>query len=174
MVCSQNAYLYTSRFSYGEGNGTSLQYSCLENPMDRGAWWGRVRGVAKSQTLLKQISTRAPWQLLWKSQALLENMFIQTEKKRRHCGKQNQYQEADLIMVKLVFTLQNFSEPLTIRIQRSLRGGSVISKLLHAYLIVPCQELYNDIYTLHIPLLKINTSPLPSTDVLFRTQVSSS
>ena len=53
--------------SPGEENVTSLQYSCLENPMDRGAWWGRVRGVAKSQTLLKQISTRAPWQLLWKS-----------------------------------------------------------------------------------------------------------
>ena len=34
----------------GEGNGNPLQYSCLENPMDRGAWQARVRGVAKSQT----------------------------------------------------------------------------------------------------------------------------
>ena len=34
----------------GEGNGTPLQYSCLENPMDRGAWWAAVHGVAKSQT----------------------------------------------------------------------------------------------------------------------------
>ena len=33
----------------GEGNGTPLQYSCLENPMDRGAWWAAVHGVAKSQ-----------------------------------------------------------------------------------------------------------------------------
>ena len=32
----------------GEGNGTPLQYSCLENPMDGGAWWAAVRGVAKS------------------------------------------------------------------------------------------------------------------------------
>ena len=32
----------------GEGNGTSLQYSCLENPMDRGAWWAVVHGVTKS------------------------------------------------------------------------------------------------------------------------------
>ena len=34
----------------GEGNGTPLQYSCLENPMDGGAWWAAVHGVAKSQT----------------------------------------------------------------------------------------------------------------------------
>ena len=34
----------------GEGNGTPLQYSCLENPMDVGAWWGTVHGVAKSPT----------------------------------------------------------------------------------------------------------------------------
>ena len=36
-----------------EGNGNPLQYSCLENPMDRGAWWVTVHGVAKSQTRLK-------------------------------------------------------------------------------------------------------------------------
>ena len=34
----------------GEGNGTPLQYSCLENPMDRGAWWAAVHGVAASWT----------------------------------------------------------------------------------------------------------------------------
>ena len=33
-----------------EGNGKPLQYSCLENPMDRGAWWATVHGVSKSQT----------------------------------------------------------------------------------------------------------------------------
>ena len=38
--------------SPGEGNGYPLQYSCLENPMDRGAWWATVHGVAKSQTRL--------------------------------------------------------------------------------------------------------------------------
>ena len=36
----------------GEGNGTPLQYSCLENPMDRGAGWAAVHGVTKSQTRL--------------------------------------------------------------------------------------------------------------------------
>ena len=34
----------------GEGNGNPLQYSCLENPMDRRAWWAAVHGVAKSWT----------------------------------------------------------------------------------------------------------------------------
>ena len=38
--------------SLREGNGNPLQYSCLENPIDRGAWWAAVHGVAKSQTLL--------------------------------------------------------------------------------------------------------------------------
>ena len=36
--------------SPGEGNGNPLQYSCLENPMDGGAWWASVRGVAESDT----------------------------------------------------------------------------------------------------------------------------
>ena len=38
--------------SPGEGNGNPLQYSCLGNPKDRGAWWPRVYGVTKSQTRL--------------------------------------------------------------------------------------------------------------------------
>ena len=35
---------------YGEGSGTLLRYSCLENPMDGGTWWAAVHGVAKSET----------------------------------------------------------------------------------------------------------------------------
>ena len=41
----------------GEGNGTPLQYSCLENPMDWGAWWATVHGVAKSQTRLSNFTS---------------------------------------------------------------------------------------------------------------------
>ena len=37
---------------FGEGDGTPLQYSCLENPMDRGAWWAAVHGVVKIRTRL--------------------------------------------------------------------------------------------------------------------------
>ena len=39
------------------GHGNPLQYSYLENPMDRGAWWATVHGVTKSQTRLKRLST---------------------------------------------------------------------------------------------------------------------
>ena len=41
--------------SPGEGNGNPLQYSCLENPMDRGAWWAIVHGVAKSWTIYRTL-----------------------------------------------------------------------------------------------------------------------
>ena len=43
--------------SSGEENGNPLQYSCLENPMDRGIWWATVHVVAKSRTRLKQLNT---------------------------------------------------------------------------------------------------------------------
>ena len=42
--------------SPGEGNGNPLQYSCLENPMHRGAWWATVHGVVQSQTQLEWLS----------------------------------------------------------------------------------------------------------------------
>ena len=40
----------------GEGNGNPLQYSCLENPMDRGAWWATVHRVTKSWTRLSDFT----------------------------------------------------------------------------------------------------------------------
>ena len=46
-----------SRRSPGGGNGNPLQYFCLGNPKDRGAWWAIVHGVAKSWTQLKWLST---------------------------------------------------------------------------------------------------------------------
>ena len=42
-----------------EGNGNPLQYSCLENSVDRGTWWAAVHGVAQDQTWLKWLSTHA-------------------------------------------------------------------------------------------------------------------
>ena len=45
--------------SPGEGTGNPFQYSCLENPIDRGAWRAMVRGVTKSWTQLKQLSMHA-------------------------------------------------------------------------------------------------------------------
>ena len=52
-----------SRRSSGGGHSNPLQYSCLENPMDRGAWWATVHGVTKSQTQLKQPGTPLRWTL---------------------------------------------------------------------------------------------------------------
>ena len=53
----ESANLWMATFSFGEGNGNPLQYSCLENPMDWGTWQAIVRGVAKSQTWLKRLNT---------------------------------------------------------------------------------------------------------------------
>ena len=50
--------------SSGEGNGTPLQYSCLENPMDGGAWWAAVHGFANSQTQLSDF-TFMHWRRKW-------------------------------------------------------------------------------------------------------------
>ena len=50
----------------GEGNGTPLQYPCLENPMDGGAWCAAVHGVAKSQTRLSDFTfTFMHWRRQW-------------------------------------------------------------------------------------------------------------
>ena len=64
-----NAYLWMclagsiprSGRSPGEGNGNPLQYSCLENSMDGGAWWARVHGVVKSQTRLSDFDFAWWW-----------------------------------------------------------------------------------------------------------------
>ena len=45
-----------SRRSLGAGNDNPLQYSCLENSTDKGAWWATVHGVAKSQTQLRDFT----------------------------------------------------------------------------------------------------------------------
>ena len=49
--------IHGSGKSSGEGNGNSLQHSCLENPRDRGAWWATVHGVAKSSDMTELLST---------------------------------------------------------------------------------------------------------------------
>ena len=45
-----------SKITFGEGNGTPLQYSCLGNSMDGGAWWATVHGIAKSRTQLSEFT----------------------------------------------------------------------------------------------------------------------
>ena len=45
----------------GGGHGNPLQYSCQENPMERGAWWATVHGVTKNQAQPKQLSVHTKW-----------------------------------------------------------------------------------------------------------------
>ena len=54
---TERLHFHFSFSCIGEGNGNPLQYSCLENPGDEGAWWAAVYGVAQSQTWLKQLSS---------------------------------------------------------------------------------------------------------------------
>ena len=55
--CGQERYLLWILGAFREGNGNPLQYSCLENPRDRGPWWAAIYGVAQSWTRLKQLSS---------------------------------------------------------------------------------------------------------------------
>ena len=54
---------------FGEGNGTPLQYSCLENPMDGGAQWAAVHGIAKSRTRLSDFTFTSHFHALEKEMA---------------------------------------------------------------------------------------------------------
>ena len=54
---TEQLHFHFSLLCTGEGNGSPLQCSCLENPSDGGAWWAAIYGVAQSQTRLKQLSS---------------------------------------------------------------------------------------------------------------------
>ena len=68
----------------GEGNGNPLQYSCLENPMDRGGWWASVHGVAKSGPRLSDLTSLAS---VWPSQMspVLPVYTRQSQSPQRNC-----------------------------------------------------------------------------------------
>ena len=65
---------WTRRLS-GEGNGTPLQYSCLENPLYRGAWWATVRGVSGSRTPLSDFTFTFHFHALEKEMATHSNVL---------------------------------------------------------------------------------------------------
>ena len=68
VFCGCILYMSPYRIKEGEGNGTPLQYSCLENPMDRGAWWAAVHGVTMSRTRLSDFTslfTFMHWRTKW-------------------------------------------------------------------------------------------------------------
>ena len=59
----------------GEGNGDPLQYSCLEKPMDGGAWWATVQGVVKSRTQLSDFTLTFHFPALEKEMATHSNVL---------------------------------------------------------------------------------------------------
>ena len=67
--------IYSYRGSFGEGNGTPLQHSCLENPMDGGARWAAVHGVAKSWTRLSDFTFTFNFHVLEKEMATHSSVF---------------------------------------------------------------------------------------------------
>ena len=70
-----NVYLCVCVFYLGEGSGTPLQYSCLENPMDGGAWWAAVHGVSKSWTRLSDFTLTFHFHALEKEMATHSNVL---------------------------------------------------------------------------------------------------
>ena len=67
--------LFTLVETFGEGNGTPLQYSCLENPMDGEAWWAAVHGVVKSWTRLSDFPFTFHFHALEKEMATYSNVL---------------------------------------------------------------------------------------------------
>ena len=82
--------------SLGEGNDNPLQYSFLENPMDRGAWWATVYQVTRSWTRLKWLSTsmqalmRAMAWILLKNSSLWFYIYEHQEQENKICGDRYQ------------------------------------------------------------------------------------
>ena len=67
---SSKHQFFGAQLSFGEGNGNPFAYSCLENPMDRGAWKTAVYGVAKSQTRLSDFTSTFHFHALEKEMAI--------------------------------------------------------------------------------------------------------
>ena len=76
------AQLHSSHMLVREGNGSPLQYSCLENPRDGEAWWAAIYGVAQSQTRLKQLSSSSSssplfdWKLIFLVLSCMSCLYI--------------------------------------------------------------------------------------------------
>ena len=99
------------RRSLGEGNGNSLQCSCLENSRDRGAWWAAVSGVAQSQTQLKRLSSSSSsnknqFQTYFQkktTQIMLSYTFIWILKKSVHlCRSSHHIQQSNMTITLLI------------------------------------------------------------------------
>ena len=68
----------------GEGNSNSLQYSCLENSMDRGAWWATVHGITENQTQVSELALSLFPDLSSKQISSNFRFFFQQKKKKNY------------------------------------------------------------------------------------------
>ena len=83
--------------SPGEGNGNPLQYSCLENPTDGGAWWATAHGVAKSRTRLSDFTSQ-----------VISTQVVRVSPCEKYCSKPQG--DSWVLLAKAFFILTNFSE----------------------------------------------------------------
>ena len=98
---TERLHFHFSLSCTGEGNGNPLQYSCLENPRDGGAWWAAIYGVAQSRTLLKRLSGS--------SSSLLYGPALTSV---HDYGKNHSFDYTDLLTLALYHT----SNPLTLAV----------------------------------------------------------
>jgi len=75
---TERLHFHFSLSCIGEGNGKPLQYSCLENPRDGGAWWASIYGVAQSRTPLKQLSSSSSSKWMQRPCDLWINLYWKT------------------------------------------------------------------------------------------------
>ena len=85
--------------SPGEGNGNPLQYSCLENPIDGGAWEAAVHGVAKSQTRLSNFAFLS----FWKQKHHHKPSWNKNEKSKK-INLNSQYVDINGYLIPLIYT----------------------------------------------------------------------
>ena len=101
--------------SPGGGHGNPLQYSCLENPMDRGAWRATVHRAAKSWTRLKQLSTSTVWFHLYyvskivkftetESRMMVTRVYVGVKRKGHYCLMTIGFQTYKMKNVEICFT----------------------------------------------------------------------
>ena len=82
---TEQLHFHFSLSFIGEGNGNPLQYSCLENPWNSGAWWAAIYGVAESRTRLKRLSSSSSRWSVWRRKRQPTPVFLPGES----CGQRS-------------------------------------------------------------------------------------
>ena len=120
-----NKYHILTHICIGEGNGSPLQYSCLENPRDGGAWWAAVYGVAQSRTRLKRLSS---------SRKLLYNIGSSTRcsvmTQRGRMGERDGRLGREWIYIHIYLIHIVIQQKLTQHCKATIRACSVVSDSL--------------------------------------------